>query len=149
MVDDVDPRLEADAQIARALQIVCEACGPDDQPAREYTPDELETLFFALGMAMIQLAKVPGGKEARDRFYMNAKDQLAERGREDLLDKLKTDHDRKVEAKRLVRKAFGDNIDLSIGTSGHAMMRVIELELGNLDQLRTKITALAESMTLR
>ena len=161
-VSDVDPRSEAEAQIARALQIVCDAnctlgCliedpGNGHRPdcgSRDYTPDELETLFFTLGMAMVQLAKVPGGKEARDRFYTNAKDQLMVRGRQDLLTDLKDEQDRKSKAKNIVKKALGDDIDFSIGTSGHAMMRMVELEMEKLDQLRVKITALADSMTIK
>jgi hypothetical protein len=149
MTDEVNPRIEADAQIARALQIVVEACDVNDQPARDYTPDELETLFFALGTAMTQLVKIPGGKEARERYYHNCKDQLQKRGRDDLLASLEDDHARHKQAKKLVKEAFGDNVDLSPGTSGYAMMKVFELELGNLSELRTKITALADSMTLR
>jgi hypothetical protein len=86
--DDIDPRLEAEAQIARALQIVIDASDPaidDPDSCRDYTAEELETLFFALSMAMIQLRKVPGGKEARDRFYEKAKDTLLKRGRDDLV----------------------------------------------------------------
>lgn len=149
MSDDVDPRIEADAQIARALQIVIDACDKEERPNRDYTPDELETLFFALGTAMIQLAKVPGGKEARERYYHNAQDILLKRGRQDILDNLANEEKRHVEAKKLVKQAFGDNVDLSPGTSGYAMMKVFELELGNLAELREKITTLADSMTLR
>lgn len=146
---DVDPRIEADAQIARALQIVCDASDENDFPKREYTPDELETLFFTLGMAMTQLAKLPGGKEARERFYHNCKDQLLDRGRQDMLDDLAKHKDNMKVAKDHVRKAFGDDVDFAPGTSGFAMAKVVELELNNLDALRQKIAALAESMTLR
>lgn len=76
---DFDPRLEADAQIARALRIVVEACNGQEVPVRDYTPQELEDLFFALSMAMVQLAKVPGGHEAKERFYANAKTELLKR----------------------------------------------------------------------
>lgn len=162
MADEVNPRIEADAQIARALQIVCDAdCTleclekdpgnghrPDCQ-RRDYTPDELETLFFALGTAMTQLAKLPGGKEARERFYHNCMDQLLKRGRQDIIDDLAKHKDSMEEAKTHVRKAFGDNVDFAPGTSGYAMAKVIELELNNLAELREKITALADSMTLR
>lgn len=150
-VTDVDPRIEADAQIARALQIVVEACDKDDHPNRDYTPDELETLFFALGTAMIQLTKIPGGKEARERYYHNAQDILLKRGRQDLIDGLAKDKDNMKLAKAIViaRHSFGDDVDFAPGTSGYAMMRVVELELNNLDELRQKITALADSMTLR
>ncbi len=162
MTTEVDPRTEAEAQIARALQIVCDAdCTLDclqkdpgnghrpDCKQREYTPDELETLFFALGTAMTQLAKMPGGKEARERFYHNAQDQLLKRGRQDILDDLAKHKDNMKLAKEHVRKAFGDDVDFAPGTSGYAMAKVVELELNNLDELRQKITALADSMTLR
>lgn len=78
---EFSPRVEADAQIARALQIVVDACDVNDQPNRDYTQDELETLFFALSMAIVQLAKVPGGKEAHDRTMTKAKDELARRAK--------------------------------------------------------------------
>lgn len=77
----MSPRTEADAQIARALQIVCDAGDEDETPRRDYTPKELETLFFSLSMAMIQLAKLPGGKEAKRHFYESASLELLRRGR--------------------------------------------------------------------
>lgn len=152
MADDVDPRLEAEAQIARALQIVIDA---DDRPegnpelsCRDYTADELETLFFALGTAMVQLAKLPGGAEARHRFYERAEDVLVQRGRQDILDDLKVEHRRRAEARRSVRQAFGESIDLSPGTSGSAIVRFVELEMADREALRVKIEALAESFKL-
>ncbi len=153
MADEVDPRVEADAQIARALGIVIDASASaenDDEKVeqRDYTPDELETLFFALGMAMTQLAKVPGGKEARERFYHNCKDQLQKRGREDIIDSLTSEKERHEQAKWMVKRAFGEDVDFAPGTQGYAMVKVIELELMGQEQLRAKIAALAESMTL-
>lgn len=88
---EFSPRVEADAQIARALQIVVDACDVNDQPARDYTQEELETLFFTLGTAMVQLAKVPGGKEAKERYYANLKAELAKRGRKDLIEDAESD----------------------------------------------------------
>lgn len=81
----VDPRTEADAQIVRALLIVCDAGDADGKigdpnDRRDYTLDELETLFFALSMALVQLAKVPGGAEAKERFYTGANLELVRRG---------------------------------------------------------------------
>lgn len=146
MADQVDPRLEADAQIARALQIVVDANEDDLPRGREYTPDELETLFFALGTAMVQLSKLPGGWEARERFYTNATDVLARRGRQDILDSLKKEHNRKVEAKEIIRRAFGDGIDFSIGTSGFVMLKMVELELDQTSELRAKLTTLAATL---
>lgn len=97
-MDDVDPRAEADGQIVRAFQTVVNAS--DDDPdharaARDYTPEELDTLFFSLSMALIQLRKVPGGTAARDRFYERAEGDLLRRGRQDILDKL--DAEAKIE----------------------------------------------------
>lgn len=145
--DDVDPRLEAEAQIARALQIVIDASDPapdDPDSCRDYTPEELETLFFALGTAMVQLKKVPGGRDARDRFYEKAKGTLIKRGRHDLVQA--SEQEPKEEAAKIVRRAFGDSIDLSPGTAGHAMVRMVELELEDLDELRRKVMTLATSM---
>lgn len=147
MADEVNPRIEADAQIARALQIVVDACDKDEKPARDYTPDELETLFFALGTAMIQLVKLPGGKEARERFYHNAEDILAKRGRTDILANLAEDAKRHELAKEMVKRALGDNVDLSPGTGGYAAMKLCESELHDMNELRKKIDALALSMT--
>lgn len=146
MSDEVDPRLEADAQIARALQIVVDA-NPDDLPrGREYTADELETLFFALGTAMVQLAKLPGGKEARERFYANATDALAQRGRQDIIDALKNEQDRRDQAKDIIKRTFGNNIDFSPGTSGYSLLRIVENELDQLAGLRTKMLKLAATL---
>jgi hypothetical protein len=145
-VNEVDPRAEAEAQIARALQIVVDATDEETGPFRDYTPDELETLFFALGTAMISLAKIPGGKDARERYYANCVDQLIKRGRQDMLDSLEVEKERRAEAKRLVKKAFGDHVDFSPGTSGAAMAKVFELELGNQDELRKKLEAVAATL---
>lgn len=79
MADEFDPRLEADALIARALQIVVDA-NPDDLPrGRDYTLEELDTLFFSLGMAMVQLAKLPNGQEAKAQHIENIKAELKRR----------------------------------------------------------------------
>jgi hypothetical protein len=71
-VGTFDPRSEADAHIASALQIVIDAGDGDDdaetETRRDYTSDELDTLFFALEWALIQLKKLPGGAEAHDWF---------------------------------------------------------------------------------
>lgn len=95
--DGVNPRTEADAQIARALRIVCDAdCveGCDQEPCpherRDYTPEELGELFFALGMAMCQLTKLPGGPEAKDKHYAELKAELKRRGRDDLIKSAET-----------------------------------------------------------
>ena len=143
----VDPRTEAEAQIARALQIVVDAQDGDpdseEEVARDYTPDEMETLFFALGTAMVQLAKMPGGKEARERYYDNCVDQLAKRGRQDILDTIKAEQDRRAEAKKMVMDTFGDSVDFGPGTAGNAFAKVIELELADREALREKLVALA------
>jgi len=233
-VADVNPRTEADAQIARALQVVVDAGNPDDTPRRDYTEEELDTLFFALGMAMVQLRKVPGGKEARDRFYDRAERELGKRGRQDILDKLdaeakldrigkildglgiprtagsgepvsfgrpydvearvrllaeqrglprpRRDSHRRVqrvvsvkeselteaershahptgtpgyfevarwedsEAVKIVKRTFGDNIDLSDGTIGDAFVRAITIEMKGLEGLRDQLLELAASI---
>jgi len=81
--EDFDPRTEADAQIARALQIVCDADGADDgRGRRNYTDEELDTMFFALTAALVQLKKVPGGLVAHDRYYEKCRAELRRRGLE-------------------------------------------------------------------
>lgn len=237
---EVNPRTEADAQIARALQVVVDAGNPDDTPRRDYTEDELDVLFFALGMALVQLRKVPGGKEARDRFYDRAERELGRRGRQDILDILdildKLDAEAKIdrigtvldglgvprtagsgepvsyghpydveervhllgaqrglprprreshrrvqrvvavkesdlteaerayahptgtpgffevtrwedsEAVKIVKRTFGDDVDLSDGTVGDAFVKAITLEMSRLDGLRSQLLALAASI---
>lgn len=236
---DVDPRTEADAQVARALQVVCDADGDDeeDKLRRDYTPEELDTLFFALSMAIVQLKKLPGGREAHDRAYRNAKNELSRRGRHDILARLDAEasgetedaelaasyrgasraldelgvpafapegepvsagqplnvearirwlvdrrlpaRDRRVqrtvvvrqcdvteaerahahpagtpgmwevirwedsEAVKIVKRTFGDDVDLSEGTVGHHFVETVELELTQLQQLGEKLVALA------
>lgn len=65
-----DPRTELDGQVARAFRIVVNA---DDQdaaaPPRGYTPEELDELLFALSTALVQVTKIPGGRDAEARFY--------------------------------------------------------------------------------
>jgi hypothetical protein len=97
VADKVDPRTEADAQIARALEIVVNASSTiygknvEQHVTREYTIEELEELFFVLGSAMVQLMKVPNGKEAKERHYANIKAELARRGRKDLIEYAESD----------------------------------------------------------
>lgn len=143
--DVVDPRTEAEAQIARALQIVVDAApAREDEAQRDYTPDELETLFFVLGMAMVQLAKVPGGKEARVRFYARATDLLAARNRHDLLDTLEADRAKHADARSRIREAFGDDVSFEPGTAGFAMQRIFEVVEEDREQLREKLSKLAQ-----
>lgn len=160
MVDDeFDPRTEADAQTARALEIVVSAdCSLEclrqdpgnghhpDCKRRDYTADELETLFFALSMAMVQLVKLPGGKEARDRFYHRAVDILDQRGRTDMLDELREESARRKKAKQIVKNALGDDVDFTPGTVGYAMLKLVENGLGDESKLRTELDALAASL---
>jgi len=243
VVMEVDPRTEADAQVARALQVVVDA--GDEHDRRDYTPDELDTLFFALGMALVQLRKMPGGKEARDRFYERAEGVLTKRGRRDILEKLdaeakidrigaaldalgvprmtgygepvsagqpldaearvlrlgserdqllaelnrlrlpaRSNHRRVMrtvavrkcdlteaetayahptgtadlweverwedsDAVKLVRRAFGDDVDLSDGTFGDTMVKAIAVEMSNLDKARDQLLKLASTLRPR
>lgn len=138
---DVDPRTEADAHISRALQIVVDASGSDDHVnpcvRRDYTPDELEDLFFALGTAMIKLRKLPGGKEARDRFYARVALTVRER---------RPDAELNAEAIQIVKRAFGDNVDLNEGTMGRKLVEVVTLELKDVEALQGKFLALAATI---
>jgi hypothetical protein len=84
-VADVDPRAEADGQIARAREVAMGACDADGSATRDYTPEELDVLFFSLMRAMTMLSKLPGGREARERMYLDLKAELVRRGRSDLL----------------------------------------------------------------
>ena len=195
----VDPRTEADAQVARALQVVVDADeaeaerGGAARARRDYTPDELETLFFTLGMAIVQLKKLPGGQEAHDRGIRRMREELGKRGRHDLLARLDAESELRgamraldelgvpafapegspvsagqplgvearirwvaelarrrqapeannEEAVRIVRRTFGDDVDLSEGTTGHHLVKLVELELAQLQQLGEKLVALA------
>jgi hypothetical protein len=71
-------RLEADGHISHALDIV-NCAWTDDATQREYTPKELEALFFSLSRAMTLLTKLPGGVEARDRLRARAQKELNSR----------------------------------------------------------------------
>ena len=72
MADPTD-REVGEGFIARALQIVVDACGPDDEPARDYTDDELEEMIYCLTMGAVKLKKLPGGHAAAERVYARAK----------------------------------------------------------------------------
>jgi hypothetical protein len=80
-----DPREEADAQMLRILQIMEGARDWHLNEARPYTTEELDTMLFSLNMALVQLKKVPGGREAMDRHFARCEDELRRRGREDLV----------------------------------------------------------------
>jgi hypothetical protein len=140
----LNPRTEADAQICRALQVVVDADETTPEPGetarlrRDYTLEELETLFFSLGMATVQLAKLPGGKEARDNFYRRAETVLLQRGRRDITDTLLN-----KEAVAIVKQAFGDDVDLRTETIGRQLTKLVEMELGDLASLREKLFALS------
>jgi len=56
---------------------------------------------------------------------------------------------RQERAQALTRKALGDDVDLSPGTTGHAVVKLFEEELKSLDELRAKVDAFTESMTPR
>ncbi len=148
---DVDPRSEADAQIARALQIVVDASAihadndaPNGRPRmerRDYEPAELDTLFFALSMAVVQLKKVPGGRKAGDRGLRTLREELARRGA-----KVDAAFDLEPEAVKIVRRAFGDGVDLGKGTTGRALVGLVTLELQNTEALREQLLALAATI---
>lgn len=69
---DLTDREVGEGLITRALQIVVDANGADDEPARDYTDDELEELIYCLTMGAAKLKKLPGGKAAVERVYARA-----------------------------------------------------------------------------
>ena len=140
--EEVDPRQEHDAQVARALRIVCQADEREEEADRDYTQDELGELFFALTTALVQLKKVKGGKEAYDRYYAGVKAELRKRGREDFIKESRFDK----EAVDIVKRTFGDDVDLSKGTTGYHLTKMVEGELGKLDELRQQLIMLANTM---
>lgn len=151
MSDDaarVDPRTEADAQVARAFGVVVDADEQDAErggaarPRRDYTPDDLDALFFSLSMALVQLAKLPGGREARDRSYDAARGELIRRGKRRMADEVEFSR----EALDLVRRAFGDDVDLGPGTSARSLAKLVEAELAHLDTVRVDLLKLATAI---
>lgn len=146
MADDekaVDPRTEADAQVARAFRIVIDAgtdhesndaplSKPRSEP-RGYTPDELDTLFFALTMAGVQLLKVPGGREAHDRANERARAELHRRN----LPQRRHHH----EAVEMVKRAFGRDVDLSEGTTGATLVMMVEAEMKASEKMLEELIA--------
>jgi len=78
-VADQPDREIGEGLIARALQIVVDANGADDEPARDYTADELEELIYCLTMGAVKLKKLPGGEAAAERVYARAKAEQARR----------------------------------------------------------------------
>lgn len=81
----INPRAEADARIVHAANMVCNTCNEDWSAKRDYTPEELQDLYGVLSMALVQLAKLPGGKEAREHTYARTRKELERRGRHDIL----------------------------------------------------------------
>ncbi len=51
-----------------------------------------------------------------------------------------------AEAVAIVKRAWGDNVDFSKGTTGYAFAKVVEAELQNLEELRSKMIALAATL---
>ena len=76
MTDQPDREI-GEGFIARALQIVVDANGADDEPARDYTDDELEELIYCLTMGAVKLKKLSGGEAAAERVYARAKAEQA------------------------------------------------------------------------
>lgn len=56
-------------------------------------------------------------------------------------------HYNRVQAVEIVKRTFGDDLDLSEGTFGDAYVKLLTIELDDLDALREKLIALA--ITLR
>ena len=142
---EVDPRTEADAQIARALQIVVDAGDEDDHGStvirRDYTPDELDTLFFALTMASVQLLKTPGGREAHDRANERARAELHRRN----LPQRRHHH----EAVEMVKRTFGRDVDLSEGTTGATLVAMVEAEMRSSEKMLEDLIAQHTPKTTR
>lgn len=135
-LDALDPRTKADAQILRAgrlvVQVSDEGADDSDKPARDYTPDELDTLFFCLLLAQVQLLEVPGGREAIQRVRHNAESELQRRSRPAW-----------DEAARVMRRTYGDDVDLAPGTTGFHLAKAIELGLDRDERMRDGIVKLA------
>lgn len=78
---EVDPFTEATGRVASVLEILLNA----DEPRRDLTADELRDVFFSLTTALVQLKKLPGGKEAHARVYEECRAELRRRGREGII----------------------------------------------------------------
>jgi hypothetical protein len=59
---------------------------------------------------------------------------------------MKLEADRHAQAKAIVKKTYGDNVDFSPGTSGYALLRLVEFDLDRLADLRAKALALAATL---
>jgi len=84
----VDPFEEATGQVANALKILLDA--DDDRARRDLTAEELHDVFFSLTTALVQLKKLPGGKEAHERVYEECRAELRRRGREDIIQEVES-----------------------------------------------------------
>lgn len=63
----VDPRGEFDAYVFEAFEIMVSAEeNGNGCPRQDYTPEEIERLFFLLMMAVSKLKRVPGGEFAAE-----------------------------------------------------------------------------------
>jgi hypothetical protein len=143
----VDPRNEMDAQIARAFEIMIEAQGyspPNPNPTHpiDYKPEALDELIFNLSMALVQLVKVPGGYAAKERSTTTIIAEMRKRNMSDIPEKVALRED----AKAIVKQAFGDDIDLTPGTLGSVLVRLVQLDIDNKDGLRAKLAALASQL---
>lgn len=49
-------------------------------------------------------------------------------------------------ARRVVLEEFGEGVDLNPGTSGYAIMKIIEMQLDEDDKLRAQCERLAEEL---
>lgn len=145
-VGTFDPRTEVDAHIAGALQIVIDADdGAGDaetETRRDYTSGELDTLFFALGCALVQLRKLPGGAEAHDRFYNRLRHEQVKHVKRAAPSKAELED----EAVKIVQRTFGASVDLSAGTMGAALVSMVVTDLENQGELRDKLIALAATI---
>lgn len=124
---EIDPRTEADARIAQALQTVVDADSDEElrKARRDYTQFELEELFYCLAQAARLLRKLPDGEKAYDAALQTLESELARRGRAVDLGAARF----RREAVKLVRRTYGRNVDLSVGTTGAALVDMVEAEM--------------------
>ena len=135
--DGRDHRREAEDLVSNALQVMIDADG------REYTRDELDKVVGSMTMALVQIKRIPGGVEAYERTYEKAREELRRRGREDMIREVEPHREAAID---LVKKTFGDDVDLRPGTAGHAFVRVIEAERADHDKLRSALSRLMNEL---
>lgn len=153
---DILDELDAEAKIRR----ICDALdelgvprqAPPGEPVSEGQPLDVESRVRWLGSERDRLRRPTRDQHRRvRRAVVVEQDELTKEertyahptGTPEMWEVLRWEDS---EATKIVKRAFGDDVDLSDGTFGDALVRTVTAEMSRLDALRDKLLALAATL---